>query len=146
MFDNPYIKRIYAKIEEQLFAEPGDEPDPELSKDSTLPDFSAQDDRIDEFVSRLDQLIGGFEIDEKKAGKRKENASESGEAKKPKVSPEDIDEKLVLEKCQKNDTKSLTIPLLKTYLQLKGVAGVSKMNKGQMVDKICEMAKPFGKK
>lgn len=137
MFVNPIVKKIYAKIEEQLFADPGDEPDEEVSKDATLPDVEAQDDRIDQFVGDLEQLVGGFESTATKT--KRKGSDDPAEPKKKKVCADDVNEELVLKKCLANDTKSLTVPLLRSYLALKQVSGASKMNKGQMVEKIVQL-------
>lgn len=138
MFDNPVVKAIYGKIEEQLYDD--DDPDEELTKDSTLPNLNAQDDRIDEYANKLEELVGSFEPEPKKAAKRK-GSEEPGEAKKKKVEAEDINVELVLQKCESKDVKSLTVSTLRAYLSLKNFSGASKLNKAQLVEKILELGK-----
>lgn len=138
MFENPCVTKLYAKIEEQLFADADEEQDEEATKDSTMPDISAQDERIDQFVSALEQLVGGFKAEPKKTAKRK-GSEEPSEPKKKKVDAVDVNEEVVLDRCKANDTKALTVPILRAYLSRKNVQGASKMAKGQMIEKIVEM-------
>lgn len=87
MFENPILKQLYTKIEEKVYDE---EADDEMRVDATLPNLDAQNDRIEQFVDKLSQLMDGFE-EGKTASKR--NAPEaSGDLKKKKVTADDVNQ------------------------------------------------------
>lgn len=132
MFFNPAVRKIYKTVEKNEFEESDDEEE----VDSTMPNVDAQDERIEQFVKNLDELLEGFQ-DIVVAPKRKAESSESTQRKK--VSAEDVNMELVLEKCQKGNTKDLSVALLKSYLQLKNLSGFSKFNKSQCIEKIVEL-------
>lgn len=133
-FENPSVKRIYKKIEEQLF----ESADEEMDIDYTLPKVEAQDDRVGAAVDELESLLEGFE--EKSAPKRKAGEA-GGEPKRKKVSAEDVNEELILQKVLADDVKNLTVPMLKAFLELRKITGVSKMTKPQCIEKIKELGK-----
>lgn len=135
MFENPVVSKIYQKIEEKEF---GDDSDEDLNKDTTLPNVEAQDDRIAQYVSALDQLLGGFE--ELVVSKRKA-ADDTVKTQRKKVSADDIDQELILQMCKEGKASKLTVAQLKAYLDLNNIHGISKLNKGQLVDLILSNAK-----
>lgn len=131
-FQNPAVAKVYAKIEEQVFDE---EPEDDFV-DTTMPKVEAQDERIEQFVDALEQLCG---FDPDAAPKKRKATSENGESTAAKKkAPADIDMEVVLENCRKN-SKSLTVPILKAYLENKDVKGLSKMNKAQLIAKVLEL-------
>lgn len=136
LFDNPAITKIYSAIEQQVFDDDFDE---ELIKDPTLADLEVQDDRIAEFSGTLEQLLDGFE-DIAIAPKRK-GADATSETKRKKVSSDDINEDLVLQKCKEGRVKDLTVAILRGYLELKNISGISKLTKPLLVEKILALEK-----
>lgn len=134
MFENPAVRHIYKQIEAEVFDQ---EPDEELNRDATLPNLDAQDERIGQFVDMVNQLVA--DIEDAPPAKRKASDAPAASQRK-KVSADDINSTLILQKCQAGQVKDLTIPTLKAYLELKNVKGISKLNKAQCVEKILELA------
>lgn len=133
MVDNPVLSRIYARIQAEVFNEEISE---EAKKDSILPEVEGQDARIHTFVDELEELIGGFEDVTVNKRKNKENVATEKRAKLAEI---DIDGELILSKCKSGDIKQLTVNVLKDYLTLKNVTGLSKMKKPELVAKIVEL-------
>lgn len=130
-FQNAVISKIYSKIEEQVFNEEAND-----YEDTTLPKKDAQDDRIKQFLEEVEQICG---FDEEVV-KRKASDGESGSSAPKKKALMEIDTAAVLEKCKTNaKDRALTLPILKSYLELKDVKGISKLNKGQCIEKILEL-------
>lgn len=136
MFKNPIIQNIYSNIESIEFNE-----DPEEVIDITLPETLAQDARIAPFLKDLSEYFAELSTEPKQ--KRKATEAAGNREKKQTFNNSDgtDQEELILKMCQEGDTKSLTVPVLKTYLTSKHVSGISKMNKGVMIEKIVELAK-----
>jgi ATP-dependent DNA helicase 2 subunit 1 len=128
VFKNPFITKVYNKIESTEFDE--EEKDFE---DSTLPNYDVIQRRTKEEVELLSEMFDGFD---QELVKRKASIAKDGVPKK-KVSF-DINEKLVLEKCQKGDTNKLTVDILKTYLKSKNVP-CSHLKKSELIAKIIEL-------
>lgn len=87
MFENPVIKKLYSKIEEQVYEEDVDE---EMYVDATLPNLDAQDDRVGQFVQKISDFVGGFE--EAKVAPKRKIAESSGEPKSKKVAADSVDQ------------------------------------------------------
>lgn len=129
MFDNPAVTKVFAKIEEQVFDEKA-----ELSVDAVTPNLLSQDDRIGVIIDELEDLLGGFE---EEGVKRKASDAAGGQRKK--VTADDINLELVLEKCRSGNFKDLTVPTLKSYLELKLEKGLSKLNKAALIERILQL-------
>lgn len=134
MFDNPATTKIYSTIEQQVFE---DDPDEEPHRDSTLANLEVQDDRIDQYVVDLSHLLGGFE----EAAHKRKASEEPAATQRKKVSSDDVNQELVLQKCKEGKVKDLTVVILRGYLELNKVSGISKLNKAQLVEKILEVGK-----
>lgn len=137
MFDNKLNSRIVTLVENQVYDEELDE---ETMDSMKYPNVEAQDERIGKYVNAIDELIDGF--DEIKVSKRKtkETDENGNREKRSKIAPGDINEELILEKCRQDDIKSITVQMLRDYLSLKNVTGISKMNKGDLVAKIISLS------
>lgn len=137
MFENMQNHRIITLVENQVYDEDLDE---ETMNSFKLPNVAAQDQRIGKYVDEVEELIDGFA--EVKVTKRKKNDKDenANNEKRAKVAPDDINVELILEKCQKGDVKSITNQMLRDYLSLKQVSGISKMNKADLVSKIISLA------
>ena len=131
VFSNPVVSRIYNKIEEQVF----NEDNTTANQDNTMPNLEAQDQRICEYVNQLEQLVG---FDEEVVAKKRKATDENGDAVEKKKPLLDIDMDEVLARVKENP-KSVTIPILKAYLEVKKVKGLSKLNKTQCIAKILEL-------
>lgn len=56
-----------------------------------------------------------------------------------KVAVGDLNLDLVLERCKSGNTKDLTVPMLKAFLDAKNEKGLSKLNKAGLIEKIVQL-------
>lgn len=133
MIKNPVVTRIYSLIEQKQFNEDADE---ELDKDLTLPDLSGQDDRIGQFVDAISELVGDEDVVQK--GKRK--TGDDNGAPKQKKPTMDVDKEEVLKLVRADNTKTLTVAILKAFLTNEGVSGLSTLKKSDLIEKVKEFA------
>ncbi|XP_035896066.1 X-ray repair cross-complementing protein 6 [Anopheles stephensi] len=129
-FEDPSSQNLYINIESLVF----DVEDAELI-DSTRPDCDRIDAKLEPILTDMERLFGE---DPEEAPKRRRNdgANNDGEpkAKEPRVLPANDEELLRMVKDGK--VQSLTVAMLKDYLQKQGVRGLSQLTKSGLVDKI----------
>ena len=136
LFHNPAITKIYTAIEQQKFE---DEVDDDTQTDPTLANVELQDERINQFVGNLNQLLDG--LDEVATANKRKASNDPSTTQRKKISPDDINQELVLQKCKDGQTKELTVAILRGYLELNKVTGISKLTKPQLVEKVLELEK-----
>uniref|UniRef100_A0A182JNN5 ATP-dependent DNA helicase 2 subunit 1 n=1 Tax=Anopheles christyi TaxID=43041 RepID=A0A182JNN5_9DIPT len=128
-FDDPSSQNLFINIESLVF----DVEDAELF-DSTRPDCERIDSKLDPILTDMERMFGE---DIEEAPKRRRNAGDNdGEprSKGPRVAPANDEELVSLVK--QGNVGSLTISVLKDYLQRQGVRGISQLTKSGLVDKI----------
>ncbi|CRL02262.1 CLUMA_CG015150, isoform A [Clunio marinus] len=139
MFNNPTVTNIYRKIEESYFEDENKTED-DIFEDPMVPNLDAQDNRIEEHIQCLSEQLGRLEDEDVKAAKRKNTDIIEGGPRK-KITADDINIELVLEKCKEGRVKELTVSILKSYLELKGVSGLSKLTKSQLIENVLKLSK-----
>uniref|UniRef100_A0A182QLZ5 ATP-dependent DNA helicase 2 subunit 1 n=1 Tax=Anopheles farauti TaxID=69004 RepID=A0A182QLZ5_9DIPT len=131
-FENPMSQNLYINLESLLF----DVEDAELF-DTTLPDYDRIDSKLEALVDDMQNLFGE---DAEEAPKRRRNEQTEDDnqpqSKGARVGPASDEE--LLELIKQGNISGLTIPMLKEYLQRKGVSGLSKLTKSGLIDKIRE--------
>ncbi|XP_055603832.1 ATP-dependent DNA helicase 2 subunit 1 isoform X2 [Uranotaenia lowii] len=130
-FDNPVLTTLYTNIEALLF----DNSDP-VKYDSTKPDNERIDSKVSPFVSTIQELFGEDQVGASKKRAKAPDA-EGPNAKIPKLGS-DADPTLILDAIRQGKTNSLLVTTLRAHLQREGVAGISKLNKAELIDKIKE--------
>lgn len=132
MINNPCIDKIYNKIESTVFCE-----DRKPIDDISIPKLEQQDARAGSIVEKIKEMIGGFD---EEAVKRKATDTPGGTRAKKSKEVIDIDSDMILQKCQAGETKNITVAVLKDYLRVKNVAGISKLTKDELIAKIVEIS------
>uniref|UniRef100_A0A182TCR8 ATP-dependent DNA helicase 2 subunit 1 n=1 Tax=Anopheles maculatus TaxID=74869 RepID=A0A182TCR8_9DIPT len=129
-FEDPSSQNLYINIESLVF----DVEDAELF-DSTRPDCDRIDTKLEPLLSDMERLFGE---DPEEAPKRRRNdgADNEGEprAKGPRVLPANDEE--LLQMVKEGKVQSLTVAILKEYLQKQGVRGISQLTKSGLIDRI----------
>lgn len=128
LFKNPSVAKIYNKIEKIEFNE-----DDEQLEDLTLPKVQQQDERIKIHITALSELIDGFD---EVVPKRKATEPKGGNAKKAAT---DINHEYILNLCRENNTKGITVAILRDYLRSKNISGSSSMKKDDLIAKVVEL-------
>ncbi|KAG4073284.1 hypothetical protein HA402_008630 [Bradysia odoriphaga] len=124
-FENPFQRTFYANLEALVFEEEG-----EVIEDSTMPDITFQDGKIQPIV---DELIGIFGQDTA-AAKRPASAKSGGpSAKVPKVSANRDD---IVSAITSNNTTKVTVAMLKEFLTSEGVTGLNNKTKAALIDMV----------
>uniref|UniRef100_A0A182NR69 ATP-dependent DNA helicase 2 subunit 1 n=1 Tax=Anopheles dirus TaxID=7168 RepID=A0A182NR69_9DIPT len=131
-FENPTSQNLYINIESLLF----DVEDAEFF-DNTLPDYELIDSKLNGLIGDMQNLFGE---DAEEAPKRRRNVeAEDGDEPQPKgARVEPASDEDLLQMVKQGKVAELTIPMLKEYLKRKGVSGLSKLTKANLVDKILE--------
>lgn len=132
---NPNIEKIFDKIECTVFDENFEE-----SQDNSIPKVDEQHARTASIVEQIAEQIDGFDEEEKEEGvKRKTTESAEGQTARKKVASEDINVELLLEKCKSGNTKNITVSMMRDYLKLKNIAGLSKMTRNDLINQIVNL-------
>lgn len=78
-----------------------------------------------------------FQYIDKEAAKRRAKEDRDA-AKASKIAKIDVDSESILDAIREGNTKSITVAALKNYAQTIGLAGLSKLVKGTLIEKIKE--------
>uniref|UniRef100_A0A182PKS9 ATP-dependent DNA helicase 2 subunit 1 n=1 Tax=Anopheles epiroticus TaxID=199890 RepID=A0A182PKS9_9DIPT len=132
-FEDPTSQNLFINIESLVF----DVEDAELF-DSTRPDCERIDTKLDPIITDMERLFGEDPADGPKR-RRNEGGDNDAEprAKGPRNAP--VEDAELVKLVQQGKVGSLTIAVLKDYLQRQGVRGISQLPKSGLVDKILAM-------
>uniref|UniRef100_A0A182M049 DNA helicase n=1 Tax=Anopheles culicifacies TaxID=139723 RepID=A0A182M049_9DIPT len=130
-FEDPASQNLYINIESLVF----DVEDAELF-DSTRPDCDRIDSKLEPILADMERIFGEDPEEAPKRRRNNEGGSNEGEpkAKGPKVVPANDAE--LVEMLKQGKIDSVTVALLREYLQKQGVRGIRSMTKSGLVDKI----------
>uniref|UniRef100_A0A182RTH7 DNA helicase n=1 Tax=Anopheles funestus TaxID=62324 RepID=A0A182RTH7_ANOFN len=132
-FEDPSSQNLYINIESLVF----DVQDAELV-DSTQPDCERIDSKLEPILTDMARMFGE---DPEEAPKRRRNDEADTEAepraKGPRVVP--VNDEELVEMVKQGKVTSLTVAVLKQYLQKQGARGLSGLTKSGLIDKIIEI-------
>ncbi|EAA08137.5 AGAP002690-PB [Anopheles gambiae str. PEST] len=132
-FEDPSSQNLFINIESLVF----DVEDAELF-DSTRPDCDRIDTKLEPILTDMERLFGE-DVEEAPKRRRNEGTDHDGEprTKGPRVAP--VNDEELVNLLKQGKVGSLTIPVLKDYLQRQGVRGISQLTKSGLVDQILAM-------
>lgn len=130
-FENPASMNLFLNVESLLFEK--DEVD---LIDSTRPDCDRIDSKMEALLNDMQHLFGEDEAEAPKRTRKDPNENES-RAKTARSGPGNDDE--LVEMAKSRQTTSLTVALLKEYLQRKGVSGLSKKTKADLIEQVLQI-------
>ncbi|XP_053657826.1 X-ray repair cross-complementing protein 6 [Anopheles marshallii] len=132
-FEDPSSQNLYINIESLMF----DVEDAELI-DSTQPDRERIDSKLEPMLTDMERMFGK-DPEEAPKRRRNEGADNDGEprTKGARVAP--VNDEELVEMVKQGNMASLTVAVLKQYLQKQGATGLSGLTKSGLVDKILAM-------
>ncbi|XP_055548745.1 ATP-dependent DNA helicase 2 subunit 1 isoform X2 [Wyeomyia smithii] len=133
-FENPVLSTMYTNIEALLFDRVN-----HVEYDSTKPDDDRIDAKVGCFVSILQDMFGEDIVNAPK--KRIKVTSEEGSNSKKPRTIADVNSTSIHDAIRNGKTGSLSVAILRAYLQQEGVEGISKLNKAALIEKLKEYYK-----
>uniref|UniRef100_A0A182VZW2 DNA helicase n=1 Tax=Anopheles minimus TaxID=112268 RepID=A0A182VZW2_9DIPT len=132
-FEDPASQNLYINIESLVF----DVEDAELF-DSTRPDCEKIDSKLEPIITDMERMFGE-DAEEAPKRRRAEGGDNEGEpkAKGPKVVP--VNDSELVEIVKQGKGESLTVDILRKYLQKQNVRGIKALKKTDLVEKVLEL-------
>uniref|UniRef100_A0A182JCI6 ATP-dependent DNA helicase 2 subunit 1 n=1 Tax=Anopheles atroparvus TaxID=41427 RepID=A0A182JCI6_ANOAO len=132
-FENPSLMNVFINVESLLF----EEEDVELT-DSTRPDCERIDRKLEPLLAEMQNMFGEDTTEAPKRTRGDGNENEP-RAKSARTGPVNDEELVAMVK--RGQTASITVAVLKEYLQRHGAIGLSSKTKAKLIEQVLELQK-----